>query len=48
MVAAEELGRRCFMMEKEPKYVDIALRRISESLGSSGKRAIIERAAASA
>jgi DNA modification methylase len=27
IVAAEEIGRRCFAMELMPAYVDVALRR---------------------
>ena len=30
MVAAEQLGRRCFGMELEPKYVAVALQRLAD------------------
>ena len=33
MIAAERLGRRCYGMEIEPRYVDVAVRRWEEFTG---------------
>lgn len=41
IVAAEMLGRRCFALELEPRYVDLAVARWEHF---SGKKAVLERA----
>lgn len=33
LIAAEKSGRRCFMMELDPKYVDVIVRRWQEFNG---------------
>lgn len=38
VVAAEQLGRRCFGMEIEPKYVDVAVERWENFTGKKAKR----------
>lgn len=38
IVAAERLGRRCFAMEKEPKYVQVALERWERFTGKTAER----------
>jgi len=38
IVAAEQLGRRCFAMEIEPRYVDVAVRRWEEHTGKKAER----------
>ena len=35
IISAEKLGRRCFAMEKEPGYVDVAVRRWEQATGKS-------------
>ena len=35
LIAAERTGRRCFGMELEPKYVDVAIRRFTKMTGES-------------
>ena len=40
LIAAEHLGRRAFMIELEPKYVDITIQRWQNL---TGKRAVLER-----
>jgi len=30
MVAAQELGRKCYAMELDPRYVAVALQRLSD------------------
>jgi DNA modification methylase len=37
MIAAEQLGRRCYGMEIEPRYVDVAMRRWEEFTGKKAK-----------
>ena len=39
MIAAEQLGRRCFGMEIEPRYVDVAVKRWENF---TGKKAVLE------
>jgi DNA modification methylase len=39
MIAAERLGRRCYGMEIEPRYVDVAVRRWEEF---TGRKAVLE------
>jgi DNA modification methylase len=38
IIAAERLGRRCFAMELEPVFCDVAVRRWEEFTGRKGKR----------
>lgn len=38
LIAAERTGRRCYAMEIEPKYVDVAVRRWEEFTGKKAKR----------
>lgn len=45
VVASEELGRRCFGMELDPKYVDVIVRRWEEY---TGRTAVLDRKAAAA
>ena len=33
MIAAEKLGRRCYGIEIEPRYVDVAIKRWEEMTG---------------
>ena len=33
IVAAESLGRRCFAMEQDPRYVDVAIKRWEAATG---------------
>ena len=33
MIACEQLGRTCYMMEKEPKYIDVIIKRFEELTG---------------
>lgn len=40
IIAAEQIGRRCFAMELNPPYVDVAVRRWQDF---TGKKAILER-----
>lgn len=39
LIACEKLGRRCYMMELEPKYIDVIIRRFEKF---TGKKAILE------
>jgi len=39
IIAAEQLGRRCYAMEIEPRYVDVAVARWEKFTGKSGIRA---------
>jgi DNA modification methylase len=39
IIAAEQLSRRCFAMELEPVYVDVAVARWEKFTGKSAKRA---------
>ncbi len=39
IIAAERLGRRCFAMELEPVFCDVAVRRWEEFTGKKGERA---------
>ena len=34
MIAAEKLGRRCYGIEIEPRYVDVSIRRWEEMTGA--------------
>ena len=38
LIAAEKSGRRCFMMELDPKYVDVIVRRWQEFTGKQATR----------
>lgn len=38
LIAAEQLGRRCYGMEIEPRYVDVAIRRWEEFTGKKAAR----------
>jgi len=38
MIAAEQLGRRCFGIEIEPRYVDVCVRRWEEFTGKKAER----------
>ena len=38
MIAAEQLGRRCFMMELDPHYCDVIIQRWEDL---SGKKAVL-------
>ena len=38
LIACEKLGRRCFMMEYEPKYADVIIRRWEEETKQKAKR----------
>ena len=38
MIACEKLGRRCYGMEIEPRYVDVAVRRWEEYTGKEAER----------
>ena len=40
IIAAEQLGRKCFSIEIEPLYIDVAVRRWQNF---TGKKAILER-----
>jgi len=42
IIAAEQLGRRCFAMEIEPRYVDVAVRRWEEHTGRKAERIAAE------
>lgn len=35
LMASEQLGRRCFMVEKEPKFVDVIIQRWEELTGKT-------------
>ncbi len=39
MIAAEKLGRKCYGIEIEPRYVDVAVKRWQQM---TGKQAILE------
>ena len=39
MIACEKLGRRCFGMEIDPVYVDVAVRRWEQWTGKKARRA---------
>jgi DNA modification methylase len=39
LIAAEQLGRRCFGIELDPRYVDVTVRRWSEFTGKTAVRA---------
>lgn len=39
IIACEQLGRRCFAIEIEPRYVDVAVRRWEKL---TGKEAVLE------
>jgi DNA modification methylase len=47
LIACERLGRRCYAMEIEPKYVDVAVRRWEEYTGRKATREKVKRKAAS-
>jgi DNA modification methylase len=38
MIAAHSTGRRAVLIEKDPRYVDVAVRRWAELSGLSGRR----------
>ena len=38
LIAAEQLGRRCFAMELEPTFVEVAVRRWEAFTGRKGER----------
>jgi DNA modification methylase len=38
IIAAEQLGRRCFAIEIEPRYVDVAIRRWEEHAGRKAEK----------
>ena len=40
MIACERLGRRCYGMEIEPHYVDVAVRRWEQF---TGRKAVLEK-----
>ena len=46
LVAAERAGRRCFAMELDPVYCDVAVRRWETATGRTAKRSSIDEAAA--
>ena len=37
LIACEQLNRRCFMMEREPKYVDVIIARWEEFTGQKAE-----------
>ena len=37
IIAAEQLNRRCYAIEIEPKYVDVAVKRWSDFTGKKAK-----------
>ena len=39
MIAAEQLGRRCFGVELDPRYVDTVVKRWEEFTGKKAERA---------
>ena len=39
MIAAERLGRRCFALEQEPRYVDVAVARWEAFSGEKARKA---------
>jgi len=39
IIAAEQLGRKCYAMEIEPKYVDVCVKRWEDFTGHKAKRA---------
>ncbi len=45
IIAAEQLGRRCFAMEIEPRYVEVAVRRWEEFSGKKAERVSVDQAA---
>ena len=46
LVAAERAGRRCFAMELDPVYCDVAVRRWEIATGRTATRSAIDEAAA--
>lgn len=38
LIAAEQLKRRCYMMELDPKYVDVIIRRWETLTGGKAER----------
>ncbi len=42
LIAAEQLGRRCFGMEIEPRYVDVAVTRWENLTGQKAQRQVAE------
>lgn len=39
LIAAEQLGRRCYGMEIEPRYIDVIVRRWENFTGKTAERA---------
>ena len=37
IIAAEQLGRKCYAMEIEPRYVDVAVKRWENFIGKQAK-----------
>jgi DNA modification methylase len=46
LVAAERAGRRCFAMELDPAYCDVAVRRWEMATGKTAQRSSPDDAAA--
>ena len=42
IIAAEQLNRRCFAIEIEPRYVDVAVKRFEQF---TGKEAVLDKSA---
>ena len=38
MIAAEQLGRRCYMMELDPRYVDVIIERWEQFTGRTAEK----------
>ena len=38
LIAAEQTGRRCFALEQEPSYVDVAVKRWEQFTGKTAER----------
>lgn len=38
MIACEQLGRKCYMMEHDPKYVDVIISRLEQLTGRKAKK----------
>ena len=42
IIAAEQMGRRCFAMEQTPTYVDVAVRRWEQFTGKTAVKAVAD------